>query len=982
MKSRIEIGAGDIREGRNVSTTEATFQKAIKAMNSERPVEAEALFKDVLKRQPDNVAALNLLTIVLMNMKRYVEAEKFISKAVELNQGSDASYYNFGLISKALNKPHQALKQFDNALRLKAQSPETWNNRGTVFNDLQQYGNAVSDFDRAIALASNYSEAHHNRAKSLALLGRYDDAHGAYDKALALNPDLAGAWLGHLFAGLQRYDKALAIYDRTLALKPDLIEAWLGRGNVLVRLQRYEEALGAHDRVLALKPDLAEAWLGRGNLLTELKRYEEALAAYDKASALKPDLVEIWLSRGNLFDRLGRYDEVLETCKKALALRPDFAEAWLGCGLSLLKLERCDEALAAYDKALALKPDLAGAWLGRGNVFFKLERSDDALAAYEKALALEPGLTEAWSGRGNVFTALDRYDEALAACDKALALKPDLVEAWLGRGNAFTGLNRHEEALAAYDKALALKTDLAEAWLGRGNLFVKVERFNEAPAAFDRALNLKPDLAKVWLGRGHLYTGLRQYDEALAAYDKALALKPDLAGLDGLRLHAKMQLCNWEAFESDCGRVIESIRKNKASAAPFTFLSIPSSARDQYDCARSWTDRWYPPAKKPGWDGEVYKHDKIRIGYVSADFQEHPVAYLMAGVFENHDKSKFETTAISIGPSDNSPMRRRLEAAFGKFLDAERLSAAEIAAEIRAAEIDVLVDLNGFTGNCRTNIFSHRPAPIQVNYLGYPGTMGADFIDYIIADRTVIPSSQQGDFSEKIACLPDSFLANDSTRAISEKIFTREDCGLPKDGFVFCSFNNSYKIIPAVFDRWMRILTQVPGSVLWLREINAHVTTNLKKEAALRGVDAGRIIFANRTPSHADHLARHRAADLFLDTLPYNAHTTASDALWAGLPVLTQTGETFAGKVAASLLNAVGLPELVAKTSEEYEQLAIEIAKNPHTLGALKNKLAGNRLATALFDTKRFTGQIEATYAAMHGRYRAGLAPENIFVPN
>jgi len=327
-------------------------------------------------------------------------------------------------------------------------------------------------------------------------------------------------------------------------------------------------------------------------------------------------------------------------------------------------------------------------------------------------------------------------------------------------------------------------------------------------------------------------------------------------------------------------------------------------------------------------------------------------------------------------------MRRRLEGAFESFLDAGRLSDAEVVAKIRAAEIDILVDLSGFARNSRLNIFAHRPAPIQVNYLGYPGTIGADFIDYIIADRTTIPISQHSDFSEKIAYLPNSCQPNDSTRSISGKIFSREECGLPTDDFVFCCFNNNYKITPDVLDLWMRILIKVPGSVLWLRENNATAAINLKRESELRGVSAERIIFAKRLLSLPEHLARHRLADLFLDTLPYNAHTTAGDALWAGLPVLTQIGETFAGRVAASLLKAVGLPELITHSSKEYEHLAIEIAKHPETLRALKKKLTENRLGAPLFDTKLLTGQLEAAYIAMHGRYQAGLAPDMIVVPN
>jgi protein O-GlcNAc transferase len=963
-----------------VGAAEEAFQNAINAMNRGKPLEAEALFNKALALKPDL-------------------AEAWLGR---------------GNVFAGLGRYDEAFAAYDKALALKPDLAGPW--LGHLLANLGRHEESLAAYDKAIAVKPGLAEAWLGRCHSCVKLERYAEALAAYDRALAIEPGQAATWLGHLFASLERYDDALAAYDKTLARKADLTEAWFGRGNVLVKLKRLDDALVAYDRVLALRPDLAEAWLGRGSLLTELKRYDEAPAAYNKALALKPDLVEAWLSLGSLFTELGRHGEALAACDKARALKPDLAEAWLGRGYVLSKQGRFDEALAAYDKTRALKPDLAEALLGRANVLFKLQRSDEALAAYDKALALKPGLAEAWLGRGNVFTELERFDEALAACDKALALnpdlaetwlgrgnvfaeldhydealaaydkalalKPDLAEAWLGRGNLFVKLERYDEAFSAYDRALALKPDLAEAWLGRGNLFVKLERYNEAPAAYDNALALKPDLAKAWLGRGNLFTGLKHYDEALAAYEKARALKPDLVGLDGLLVQSKLHLCKWDSFESDCNHLIESVGKNRLSTDPFTFLCVTSPGKDQYNCARLWTNRWYRPAKNPIWNGEIYKHEKIRIGYVSADFREHPVAHLLAGVLENHNKSMFDTTAVSIGPSDNSPMRRRLEGAFEKFLDAGRLSDAEVAAKIRSAEIDILVDLNGFTKNCRTSIFAHRPAPIQVNYLGYPGTMGADFIDYIVADRTIIPIARRSDFSEKIAYLPNSYQANDSTRSISEKKFTREECGLPNDGLVFCCFNHNYKITPAVFDLWMRILINVPGSVLWLRETNATAATNLKREAESRGVSAGRIIFAKRLAALPDHLARHRLADLFLDTLPYNAHTTASDALWAGLPVLTQIGETYVGRVAASLLNAASLPELVTHSSEQYERLAIEIAKHPEILGAMKTKLAENRLGTPLFDTGLFTRQIEAAYIAMYERYQAGLTPDTIVVPN
>jgi predicted O-linked N-acetylglucosamine transferase (SPINDLY family) len=409
------------------------------------------------------------------------------------------------------------------------------------------------------------------------------------------------------------------------------------------------------------------------------------------------------------------------------------------------------------------------------------------------------------------------------------------------------------------------------------------------------------------------------------------------------------------------------------------FLTIPSSSAEQLQCAKLWIKNKFPRCDPPVWQGERYDHKRIRIAYLSADFYQHATAFLMAGMFECHDKSRFDLTAISFGPNDNSAMRQRLQASFDRFMDCDRYDDHQIADLVRSLEIDLLVDLKGFTTDSRTGICARRPAPIQVNYLGYPGTMGAEYMDYIIADRVVIPEHQRGCYSEKIAYVPNSYQVNDTKRAIADTALTRAQAGLPDGMFVFCSFNNNYKITPAVFDCWMRMLQQVEGSVLWLLEDNARAADNLRKEAVARGVNAERLIFAKRLPL-AEHLARHRLADLFLDTLPCNAHTTASDALWAGLPVLTCRGETFAGRVAASLLHAIALPELIATTLAAYEQMAIDLARHPEKLTAIKRRLAENRLTTPLFDTELFTQHIEAGYTAMYERYQAGLPPDHIYI--
>jgi predicted O-linked N-acetylglucosamine transferase (SPINDLY family) len=490
---------------------------------------------------------------------------------------------------------------------------------------------------------------------------------------------------------------------------------------------------------------------------------------------------------------------------------------------------------------------------------------------------------------------------------------------------------------------------------------------------------MKPHLAEAWLGRGNVFFyDLKRYDEAFAAYDRAVSLKPRLRSAEAARLHTKMHLCRWEKLEEEITHLTTSVRSGICD--PFTLLSLSDSFDDHLCCAQAWVASRYPKASKSIWPGTIYKHSKIRVGYVSADFNRHPIAHLTAELFELHDKTRFELSAYSIGPDDKSDIRQRLINSFDNFVACENRSDAEVAHAIADAEIDILIDLNGFTKGARTNIFAYRPAPIQVNYLGYPGTMQASYIDYIIGDKTIFSFSDGAAYSEKLVSLPHCFQPNDRKRLIADAAFKRQDFELPADRIVFCCFNRSYKILPEMFGCWMRILKGVEGSVLWLSAENETAIANLKKEAQVRGVDPTRLVFARRMEQLPEHLARHRLADLFLDTLPYNAHTTASDALWTGLPVLTKLGNTFAGRVAASLLDAIGLPDLITHSREEYEALAIELALNREKLQAIREKLERNRLTTPLFDTALYTKHLEAAYKAMYQRHQTGLPPDHIDV--
>jgi predicted O-linked N-acetylglucosamine transferase (SPINDLY family)/ADP-heptose:LPS heptosyltransferase len=638
-----------------------------------------------------------------------------------------------------------------------------------------------------------------------------------------------------------------------------------------------------------------------------------------------------------------------------------------------------ENALASYEQAISINPNYARAYSNRGNVLQSLQRFQEAIASYDKALALKPDYAEALYNKGNALQATKSSVEAIVCYEQALSLKPDFIQALIGRGNALHDLRRASEALRDYEQALLIYPDYAEAFYNRGNVLIDLKRYDEALASYDRALAINPDYVDVWIGRGVVLQELKRFPEALQSYERAIKLKPDPEYTFGDWLFIKMNVCDWHDLERYSHQLCEGIARGKKMATPFITLSAISSPELQKKVAITHSLENFPstpllPVPKK------YTHSKIKVGYFSADFYHHATTILMAELFELHDKLRFEIIAFSFSPNnEKTNMRLRLEAAFDQFIDVNQLSDVEIARLARQLEIDIAVDLKGYTKDCRAGIFAMRVAPVQVSYLGYPSTMGTQYIDYLIADSVLIPKQYQHYYTEKIAYLPNSYQVNDRRRLISDKIFSRAEMGLPETGFVFCCFNNSYKIHPNVFDCWMRLLHQVQGSVLWLIEDNTEGANNLRLEANARGISSERLVFAPRVHL-SEHLARHCLADLFLDTLPYNAHTTTSDALWAGLPVLTCTGEAFASRVAASLLSAIGLPELITDNFADYEALAIQLATHSEQLTAVKQKLANNRLTYPLFDTALFTKHIEDAYQQMYQRYQADLAPDHILV--
>ncbi len=772
---------------------------------------------------------------------------------------------------------------------------------------------------------------------------------------------------------------AEALYLQILQARPGHFEAQHLLGVLRAQQGRYGEALALVGAALKTKPDSAGALTNYGLILHRMNRHAEALASYEKALAIRPDHAEALNNRGNALAALERYAQALASYERAIAVRPDYAEALSNRGNVLLALDRRQEALASYDRALALRPDYVEALGGRAHALVRLEAYEQALASYDRALAIAPGDADALYDRGNALAKLKRYGDALKSYDKALAINPRHAEAFENRGNALSMLKRHAEALASYDAALALDPDSPRKLVSRGTALKELKRYEEALASYDAALARSPDDADALYGRGNALKEIKRYDEALASYDRARSIKPDHPDAFGWA-DAALATCDWEATAGLGDAVATELAAGKPAVTPFTLLGICGDPALQLQCAKNYLADIMPDRPEPLRNGASKSDGRLRIAYLSADFQNHATAYLTAELLELHDRSRFEIAGISFGRDDGSAMRARLTNAFDRFHDVQARSDRDVAMLIRDLGIDIAVDLKGFTRHARPEILSFRPAPIQVNFLGFPATMGADFIDYIIADRIVLPFDQQRFYTEKIVHLPDCYQPNDSKRAIADRACTRRDAKLPEDGFVFCCFNNNYKITPGVFEAWMRLLAAVPASVLWLLRDNDGAQANLRRQAQAQGVAPERLVFADRVSLDA-HLARHRLADLFLDTLPYNAHTTASDALWAGVPVLTCQGGTFAGRVAASLLQAVGLPELVTQSLADYEAAALRLAADASCLDAIRRKLEQNRQTHPLFDADRFRRHLEAAYTKMWDiRQHGGGAPQSFSI--
>jgi protein O-GlcNAc transferase len=711
-------------------------------------------------------------------------------------------------------------------------------------------------------------------------------------------------------------------------------------------------------------PVTAESLLREAQVAFAVGRAAAAHALLGRAVALAPERADLLRERARVEMTLGDVETAEESCRAALDRKPEDVTAWNLLG-EILRRTDAGAAEAAWRHALTLDPESAEASFHVGNCERQRGATNAAIVHYERALRSAPEHTGVLNNLGLALAAMGQIERAEACYRDLLAVDSQHADALANLATLLHDQKRFKEAVAAYERAAATRRDFpAKFWIQRALALAETGAIPAGEASLREAARLDPDHMPTQVDIGSLCVLQEKYEEAEVFFSRALGLDPDNAYAVAMFVHCRLQRCRWDGLDeyfSTLRRYLENdAPKVRYNVVPFPLLAMPLAPRLQLNAARRWAEdlaaRVAPPAPRPATSRPPGA--RLRVGFVSSDFREHPIASLLVECWERIDRTRIETFAYNLLSADPGPMGRRIAHAFEHFVDVGAEPAPVIAGRINEDWIDVLIDLNGYTTYAKSEIFALKPASVQINWLGYLGTLGADWYDYVLTDQFACPPALQPFFTERFLYLPDCYCPSDTKRPVAAVAPDRAACGLPETGFVFCCFNNCYKILPSVFAIWMRLLAELPGSVLWLAPGNAIAGANLRREARLRGVDASRLVFAPRV-SLSEHLARHVHADLFLDTAPYNAGTTANDALFIGVPVLTCAGDTMASRVAGSQLHAIGLPELVTASLGEYEALALALARDPARLRLYRQRLRANRATHPLFDMTRFTRALD-----------------------
>ena len=956
--------------------------EAIDLFSEKKYSEAINLIDSVYEVHQNKSLLLNIKGACYNALEDFQSAIDSYESAIKIDSKNYKAHYNLAGTYHELSELDAAVKSYNNSIKIQPEFDEAHNNLGNVYREQGRLNEALASFKKALKISPGYLEAHYSMGLVFQEIGRLAEAVGKFKKVLSIKPEFAELHInvGVLLQELDKKEEALQHFEKAINIKPDSVEANNNLGNIFRDKNIIDKAIQYYKRAISLKPDYFEAIFNLGVIYQEQNQFKKALKIYKKALSYNPNYLEALNNIGVTYKELGKLNESVESLSKALLINPNYIEANYNLGATYLELQQYDSALKQYQASLSLNPQYAEAHNNLGIVFKEMSQLNDSEKSYRRALSINSNYAEAHNNLGNLLKLKGKPHDAINCYKKTLEINPLYFEAHNNLGITLMKIGKLSESVISFKTALSVKQNYKEAFNNLGISYNMLGMLNESKENYENAILIDPSYAEAYSNLGNLMIDLKDVDGAVRNYEEAYQLKPEIAFNLGNLLHTKMHLIVWEKYKKYLNEIILKLNNKDKAIDPFSLLAIIDDPELHKKAAQIYIDDKYPLNLDLPKIGLYPRHKKIRIGYFSPDFRVHPVANLTAELYETHDRSKFEVYAFSFGPDTGDEMNLRIKAGVDYFHDVQTMSHKEVASLSRSLELDIAIDLGGFTQDTRTEIFAMQAAPIQVNYLGYSSTMGADYMNYIIADKTLIPEDKKKYYSEKIVYLPDSFMVNDTKNKISKRVFTRQEVKLPEKGFVFSCFNHHYKITPSVFASWMKILSKVDGSVLWLSDGNTTGIENLKKEAKKNNIDESRLIIAPRLDLREDHLNRIKLADLFLDTLPYNAHATTSDALQVGLPVLTRIGASFASRVAASLISSVDMMELITESQEQYEELAIELATNTEKLKAIKDKLEVNLKNSPLYNTPLYTKQLEAAYLAMYERYQNELDPDHIYV--
>lgn len=907
-------------------TSQGLLDQAIVKHQAGDTATAKSLYTDLLGTK-QRAHALHLLGVIFHQEGNNAKAIELIEDALKVDPGLITGRFNLANIHLGVGNKEKAFQLFHQCAQLKP----------------------------------DYPEAHYQCGLLLGEHGKYSEAIGFFNAVISLNPSHPASYLqkGICETHLGREKEAIATLRKACELDQTNADCFFGLGNAYSRAGDKQEALKLLDQAIQLTPGHYRAWNNKGVIFLDTGQLDDAQACFQRALSMSPSFVEAHNNLGNVFRAQARYKEAEACYRSALAHQPTYADGHYNLGVVLSDLGDFDSSIASYEMAIQLSPSYWRAYINLGAVLHRhLKQAAKAKGYFEAVITNDPSSHEAFYNLGNAVKDLGDVEGAIDNYRAALRLKPDYYDALNNLGLCQKEVASFQDALKSYHAALKVKPDYARALNNLGVLYRLLDEPDASLKAYNSAISVEPDFVDAFNNRGNLFKEAGRLDLAIADYEKVHLLDPDYPFFFGTLQHARMKACDWRGYDGHLAYLRQSIEEGKHVSPPFPLLSLFDDPLLHARNTRIYADQMY--AEKPL--NEPFQRSscngKIRLAYFSSDFYNHATSYLIAELFELHSRDKFHLIGISWGPRVADSMSSRVRLAFDEFHEVHELSDLGVAKLSRSLGVDIAVDLKGYTSQCRTGIFSYGCAPIQINYLGYPGSMQSNYFDYIVADPFIIPQHMAVHYSEKIIYLPDTYQVNDRKRPISSTTPSRQECGLPDDVFVYCCFNNNYKITPSIFDVWARILLHCSNSVLWLFKDNELVVNNLRREAQARGVDPNRIYFAEPM-SLEDHLRRHQCANLMLDSFPYSAHTTASDSLWAGLPLLTLVGESFASRVAASLLYACNLRELVAHSLDDYFSIAVKFYENPQALISFRKTLRDGREKFRIFDAQRFVANFE-----------------------